>query len=153
MLDILPSILLFQDLAPGQIDLLKTLFEEYTCPLETVIFKQGDPANYLYILIRGKVAIHYKPYDGSSIILTRLRNGDVFGWSAVVGSASYTSSIISESSIECVRIKRNDLRILIQDHPETGKILIDRLANIVSSRWKNARSQVQSILNSDQLEK
>lgn len=153
MLDTLPLIPLFLDFEPAQIDLLKALFEQFNCPLETVIFNQGDPAKYVYILIKGEVAIHYKPYDGSSITLTRLHSGDVFGWSAVVGSTYYTSSIVSESMIESLRIKRNDLRTLIQNHPEIGKIIIDRLANIVSPRWKNAHAQVQSILNSDQTNK
>jgi CRP-like cAMP-binding protein len=149
MLETLPSIPLFMDLEPAQIDLLKTLFEPYHSQPDTVIFKQGEPANFLYILIKGTVAIHYKPYDGSSIILTRLRDGDVFGWSAVVGSGNYTSSILSETAIESVRIKGNNLQSLIRRQPETGKILVDRLANIVSSRWKNAHAQAQSILNSD----
>lgn len=148
MLDILPIIPLFLDLEPVQMDLLKVLFEQYQCPPDSVIFKQGDPASHLYILIQGEVAIHYKPYDGPSIILTRLHSGDVFGWSAAVGSADYTSSVLSESRIESVRIKGNDLRSLIHKHPETGNILIDRLANIVSTRWKNTHAQVQSILNS-----
>jgi CRP-like cAMP-binding protein len=150
MLDTLPSIPLFLVLEHGQKEILRTLFEPYNCPLETVIFKQGEPANYLYIIINGKVAIHYKPYDGSSIILTHLHSGDAFGWSAVVGSAFYTSSIISESQVESVRIKKGDLQTLILNHPEIGKIIIDRLADIVSSRLKNAHAQVQSILNTDQ---
>ncbi len=153
MLDILPSIPLFLDLEPAQIELLKALFEQYICPPDTMIFKQGEPANHLYILIKGEVAIHYKPYDGPPIILTRLRGGDVFGWSAVLGNPYYTSSIASESDIEAVRIKGNDLRKLIQDHSETGKIIINRLATIVSSRWKNAHAQIQTILNSDQTDK
>jgi CRP-like cAMP-binding protein len=149
MLDQLPAIPLFTNLDPAQIELLKSAFEEYNCSVETTVFKQGDHANYLYILIKGEVAIHYKPYDGSSIILTRLRSGDVFGWSAVVGSSHYSSSIISESNLEAVRIRRNELRKLIQNHPETGRMIVDRLADIVSPRWKNARAQVQAILNSD----
>jgi len=39
---------------------------------------------------------------------------------------------------------------LVREHPETGKIIMDHLASVVSSRWKNAHSQVQSLLNSDQ---
>jgi len=149
MMETLPLIPIFQDIEPSQREILKDRFEQFDCHPETVIFKQGDPASHLYILIKGEVAIHYKPYDGASIILTRLRNGDVFGWSAAVGSAKYTSSIIAESNIESVRIKKRDLHSLIQDHPVIGKILIDRLANIVSSRWKNAHEQVESILKLD----
>jgi len=149
MLETLPSIPLFQELEPVQIDLLKPLFEPYSCTPDTIIFEQGSQANYLYLLIKGEVAIRYKPYDSPPIILTRLRAGDVFGWSAVVGSPNYTSSLVSETQIECVRIKDVDLRALIREHPETGAVFIDRLARVVSARWKNAHAQVQSLLNSD----
>jgi CRP-like cAMP-binding protein len=149
MLEILPFIPLFQELEPAQIELLKPLFEQFISVPGTLIFKQGDPTTYLYLLIKGKVAIQYKPYDGPPIKLTRLHTGDVFGWSAVIGSPNYTSSILSETRIECVRMKGVDLRGLIREHPETGAVFIDRLASVVSARWKNAHAQVQSLLNSD----
>ena len=71
MLDSLPFIPLFQDLNENQIALLKPLFEQYTCPAETLVFEQGGPATHLYLLLKGEVAIRFKPYDGPPIILTR----------------------------------------------------------------------------------
>ncbi len=150
MIKSLPYIPLFQDLDPAQIALLKPLFEEFVCPANIVIFDQGAPAIYLYLLIKGEVAIRYKPYDGPIITLTRLREGDVFGWSAVVGSPLYTSSIISETEIESIRIRGSHLLKLFNDSPETGRVVMDRLARVVSPRWGNAQAQVQSLLNSDQ---
>jgi CRP-like cAMP-binding protein len=150
MIESLPYIPLFQDLDPAQIALLRPLFEQFICPADTVIFEQGSPAVYLYLLIKGEVAIRYKPYDGPTITLTCLREGDVFGWSAVVGSLYYTSSIISETEIEAIRIRGSRLLKLFNDSPETGKVVMDRLARMVSPRWGNAQAQVQSLLNSDQ---
>jgi glutaminase len=150
MIELLPYIPIFQDLAPAQTALLKPLFEQFSCPADTTIFEQGAPAAYLYLLIKGEVAIRYKPYDGPPIILTRLRDGDVFGWSAVVGSPYYTSSIISETQVEAIRIRGSHLLKLLRDTPETGRVVMDRLARVVSPRWKNAYAQVQSLLISDQ---
>jgi hypothetical protein len=39
---------------------------------------------------------------------------------------------------------------MFNDSPETGKVVMDRLARVVSPRWGNAQAQVQSLLNSDQ---
>lgn len=150
MLDTLPDIPLFQNLEPHQIAVLKPLFEKYTCKPNTTIFEQGEIASYLYYLIKGKVAIQYKPYDGPMITLTSLSNNSVFGWSAVIGKTHYTSSIVSETSVEAIRMKQDHLLALIRQHPETGKIIVDRLANIASSRLNDARAQVQSLLSSDQ---
>jgi CRP-like cAMP-binding protein len=148
MLDTLPVIPLFQDIAPHQVSMFRESFEPYIRLEGEVIFEQGDPALHLYLLISGGVAIRYKPYDTPPIVLTRLRDGDVFGWSAVIGSPRYTSSAISDSRIDAIRIHRKDLWNLLTNEPETGKILIDRLAQIVSPRWKNAHEQIQPLLRS-----
>ncbi|MBI3162489.1 MAG: cyclic nucleotide-binding domain-containing protein [Chloroflexi bacterium] len=145
----LPNIPFFQNLEEAQIALLKPLLENFTCPADTMIFEQGEPASYLYLLVRGSIAIRYKPYDTPAITLTRLRSGDVFGWSAVIGSTYYTSSTISETDVNAVRIRGIFLQALCREYPEDGRIIMNHLANVVSARWKNARSQVQSLLNSD----
>jgi CRP-like cAMP-binding protein len=150
MIDTLPCIPLFQNLDPVQIELLRPLFEQFSCSAGMLILEQGKPAIYLYLLVKGEVAIHYKPYDGPVITLTRLREGDVFGWSAVVGSPCYTSSIVSETEVEAVRVRGNDLLKLLSESPETGRIVMDRLARVVSPRWENAHAQVQSLLKTSQ---
>ncbi len=146
MLESFTRIPLFQDLEPAQTALLRPLFENYSCPAETLIFKQGAPAIHLYLLIKGSVQIQYKPYDGPPITITHLSAGDVFGWSAMIGSPHYTSSIISLSDVKAIRVRGADLRNLVKENPVTGQIILDQLARVVSSRWKNSHAQVQSIL-------
>jgi CRP-like cAMP-binding protein len=148
MLDKLPYIPLFQDLEPAQTALLKSIFESFTCPDGKMVFEQGDSAEFLYLILEGEVAIRYKPYDTPPIILTHLRKGDVFGWSAVIGNPKYTSSIVSETQLEAIRIHRNDLWKLVDEHPETGKIIMDRLVGNVLPRWTNAHEQIQPLLKS-----
>ncbi len=147
MLDSLPYIPLFQDLQPAQSALLKSLFESFHCPENTTIFEQGDAADYLYLILKGRVALRFKPHDAPPLLLTRLNAGDVFGWSAVIGGPKYTSSIVSETPIEAIRIHRRDLWKLADKHPEIARIIIDRLARNVSPRWKNAYEQIQPLLN------
>jgi CRP-like cAMP-binding protein len=149
MLNSLPYIPLFQDLEPAQTTLLKPLFEDFYCTTGTVIFEQGDTAQYLYLILTGRVAIHYKPYDGPPLILTRLNKGDVFGWSAVTGSPKYTSSTVSEGDLSALRVHRKGLWKLVDKNPDTGRTIIDRLANMVSPRWANAHQQIQPLLNSN----
>ena len=146
MLDVVKQIPLLQDLSDEQLELIAPLFEVFTCPANHPIFDQDEQAIYLYLLINGTVTLHYKPYDGATMILTRLHAGDAFGWSSVVGGSAYTSGIYSETEIEAVRIRGNDLRKLCRDHPNLGSIILDRLADAVSGRWKDSREQVQTLL-------
>lgn len=147
MLDTLAGIPLFQGLSLEQLTLLEPLFEDFNCPPETILFEQGEEPHYLYVLLKGRIAIKYKPYDGPPINITRLRKGDVFGWSAVVGSKYYTSGTVSITQVRTIRIRGTNLWELVREHPETGKIFLDRLASVVSSRWQNAHTQVQALFD------
>jgi len=147
MLDVVKQIPLFHDLSDEQLELLAPLLDVFTCPANHPIFEQNDPATYLYLLINGAVILHYKPYDGARMILTHLHSGDAFGWSAVVGSQIYTSGTLSETEVKAVRIRGSDLRKLCREHPRLGSVILDRLADAVSGRWKDSRKQVQAILN------
>jgi len=151
MLDALPSIPLFQDLSAKQNSMLMAAFEAFNCSPGTVIFEQGDLAQYLYLILRGKAVITYKPYDGPRLVLTRLKDGDVFGWSAIVGGSSYSSSVVSESTLESIRIRREHLRDIVKNYPDVGQIIIDRLALNVSPRWKNAHKQIQPLMKTERM--
>lgn len=131
--------------------MLMSAFETFKCSPGTVIFEQGDPSFHLYLILKGRAIISYKPYDGPRIILTRIKEGDVFGWSAVVGGNKYSSSVVSETELESIRIERQNLRNLIEKYPETGKVLIDRLALNVSPRWQNAHQQIQPFITQERM--
>ena len=137
---------LFKDLSKETLKLLRPLFEPCTCH-EGVIFKQGDPAIHLYLLITGAVYIRYKPYDGSEITITTVKPNGIFGWSAISENTLYTSSASCSDESQAMRIQGNTLRELCAQHPRTGEILLDRLAESVSRRWSNAKTQVRDILS------
>ena len=138
---------LFQDLDEESLAMLSPLFERYTCAPGVQILRQNDAAVHLYLLLRGRVSICYKPYDGPPITLTRLHEGDVFGWSAAIGSPFYTSGVVADEEVEAVRIRGRDLQQFCREHPEMGRVVLERLASVVSRRWKNAREQVASMLD------
>ena len=137
---------LFKNLDEKYLDLLKPLFETYSCKAGVKVLQQGAPADYLYIVISGAVEMSYKPYDGISITISHVEKDGLFGWSAVVGSDKYTSSAIAIENLEALRIHGNELRKLCAEHPEAGKEILERLANSVSSRWKDAQAQVKAML-------
>jgi CRP-like cAMP-binding protein len=146
MLESLPPISLFDSLDTEQSALLRGLFESFTCAPDTFIIEQGKPALYLYIILKGRADIHYKPYDGPDLLLTSLKDGDVFGWSVAVGSTNYTSGVRSQTCLEAIRIRRESFWKLLARYPETGRIIVDRLALNVSPRWTNAHEQIEQLI-------
>jgi CRP/FNR family cyclic AMP-dependent transcriptional regulator len=144
---------IFEDLNEDLIGFLKPLFESYSCPAGTVIFQQGDRAESLYLVIDGKVDMSFKPYDGIPLTISHVGQGGVFGWSAMVGSDTYTSTALAIEDLEAFRLHGSRLRSFCREHPEAGQHILERFADGVSGRWKDAHRQVQSILYQGMIDK
>ena len=111
------------------------------------IFKQGDPANCLYILESGIIEIVYKPFDGPDLSVSRITNGGVFGWSSMMGRERYTSGAMAVVDCEAYRICGKDLHILCEKYPETGVVILDRLASAIAERLEGTHKVIMDILN------
>jgi len=142
----LKNIPLFEGASEETLALLEPLFEDCTCHAGD-IFKQGDPAIHFYLLLEGTVDLLYKPYDAPTITMTTVKAGGIFGWSAIAGNTAYTSGATCREECKALRVRGADLRKLSVEYPETGEVLLDRIAQSVSSRWQNAHAQVREILS------
>jgi CRP-like cAMP-binding protein len=147
MLEKLIRFPLFKDFSSADLKIITPLFHARAYPQETIIIEQGEKATSLYLLIRGEVDIRYKPYDGETLKLTHLGAGGVFGWSAVLGNPSYSSSVICTTDCEVLEVCGTDLRAFKANHPQTNALVMDRLTRAVSTRWASAQKQVKSMLN------
>lgn len=146
MLSMSDRVRVFNDMNAEYLNLLMPLFEHFSCSSGATVIQQGQPAEYLYLIVNGKAQVTYKPYDGAPITVAHVEEDGVFGWSAVVGSRTYTSSVTAIEDLDTYRIQGNELRKLCVDHPEAGKEILERIASGVSARWKNSHEQVKSIL-------
>jgi CRP-like cAMP-binding protein len=147
MLEKLIRFPLFKGLSNADMKIIAPLFQLRSYPRGAMIIEQGEKATCLYLLSSGKVETHYKPYDGESIKLDCLISGAVFGWSSVLGNSVHSSSVISMSDCEVLVICGEDLRILRECHPQTGALLMDRLARSVSTRKAKTQTQVKSMIH------
>jgi CRP-like cAMP-binding protein len=111
-----------------------------------VFFQQGQPADRLYLLVSGQVEIRFKPYDGEALTVSAIEPGGVFGWSAALGRTSYTSGAVGTSGGRCLSIRGRDLRAICEEHPTTGVILLERLAEVIAERLTSTHEHVMALL-------
>jgi CRP-like cAMP-binding protein len=75
-----------------------------------------------------------------------LAPGGVVGWSAALGSRRYTSSAVSTAYTQLLRVRGSDLRDLCEQHPNTGIIILDRLAGVIAERLHSTHEIVVRLL-------
>jgi len=136
----------FQNLSPEQIALIQPLIEICSYQKDTIIFEQGEVAQYIYIVMKGEVLVRYKAYDGPVITVARVGSGSVFGWSAALGRATYTSGAVCTEDTETFRISGRSLRRICEQHPKTGASVLERLAGMTDERLRATHNQILAML-------
>ncbi len=144
--DIFDRLSFFNGLNAEQRQLLQPLFVPVDCYSGTQLFEQGEPAEFLYLVVVGEVVIRFQPEDGSVITVARVRPGGIVGWSAALGSRSYTSGATCEEYTQMLRLSGRDLRQLCNRYPETGILILERLAEVIAERLRNTHDQVMALL-------
>jgi len=140
------SLPLFKGLDAKHLNLLANRFESETFGDGDVIFEQDAPADRLYFLVSGRVAIRFKPPDGDMLSVTEVEEGGVFGWSAALGRTSYTSCAISIKPSLTFSIKGKELTNLCEKYPDAGVVILERLADVIAQRLQNTHAHVVRIL-------
>lgn len=137
---------LFDGLTPEECDLVYPLFRVCRESAGNVIFEQGDPAENLFVVVEGEVSILYKPDDGPELTISHVRSEGVVGWSSAIGSPVYTSTAVCATECRLLCLSGNALRKLYQEHPDTGVLILGRLAALIAERLKNTHQYVMALL-------
>lgn len=137
---------IFNGLKEADAQLLAGLFKPETYTADQIIFQQGDRADKLHILTSGQVAIRFQPYDGEIITVSEISDGNIFGWSSALGRRDYTSDAVAVTNGKGYSVRGKDLRDFVEKHPETGVILLERLAEVISDRLRGTHGKVVELL-------
>ncbi len=140
------NLFLFRNLSSRHLELISPLFIPCEFSADSILFDQGDPAENLFAVVVGEVVVNFKPDDGPSITVARVQPGSIVGWSAALGSRRYTSSAMCTIDTQLLRVRGDDLRRLCLQHPETGTIILDRLATVIAERLHSTHDLVLSLL-------
>ena len=149
MVDSSPSledIPFFHGLSPADRKRILAHFRSEDHHVGDAFFHQDQPADRLYLLVSGRVEISFKPYDGESLTVSVIEPGGVFGWSAALGRSSYTSGAVCTAGGRCLSIRGRDLRRICEEHPATGVVLLERLAEVIAQRLTSTHDHVMELL-------
>lgn len=120
---------------------------------EESIFREGDNANRLYMLKRGKVLLEKRISDKITISFGSIKEGYTFGWSAMLGEGPYTSDAICAEPCEVFSLRREKILRLMDDDHELGYIFSQRMLRVMKKRLDHRTDQfLRSIVNQPDLQ-
>jgi sulfonate transport system permease protein len=98
-----------------------------------VIYRQGDPAEDLYIIVSGRVEHVLGLGSGARTLNQVMKPGDVFGWAALLqnepGRLALATCI---EKAQVIRIAGTDLMQVLQSDPEIGNRVLGQVGTMIT---------------------
>jgi CRP/FNR family cyclic AMP-dependent transcriptional regulator len=140
----------FSGLTDEEIKSIAMISDEEKHEADTFIFRERDKAPKMYVLIEGTVDIMVNT-DEEGLereTVSTLSHGDVFCWSAVVEPNLLTASAFAATPVRLVAIDGAGLRAMFELDCHLGFRILQKAAVIISSRLKDTRIQMLSLVPS-----
>lgn len=137
----LRSVELFEGATDELLAKVAEIAEEKTFVLGEMIFEEGEKANWVYILLEGKVRISVDLTSKPTYITVAMiqESNWAFGWSGIVAPYRYTASATCEVETRVLAIPGIKFEEVLDQEPECGCRVMKKLTELISSRLRNSR--------------
>ena len=106
-------------LLPGDIrNLVIDTFVPAAYSFGSLIVREGDDADALYVLVSGRARVLRTGLTGDEISIRTLRPGDSFGEMGLLTDIKRTASVRASDDVEVLRLDRSVFRALVQRYPQ-----------------------------------
>ncbi len=134
--DALKNNLFFGELSSNEIKRIAKIAYEREFQAEEYIFKTGQPAAAMFIILSGEVRIIREGEDETFVELVRLKKNDTLGELALLDNAPRSASAIAVKQTKLLAVFREDLNDFIDSNPELGAKILRKLAIITGYRLR-----------------
>lgn len=143
--DAIRSVRFASGLSDGDLAKLVGISEWIDIPARTHLFTEGDPADYLFLIVRGRVELSMNIPGKGLLPLATLENGDLLGGSAALRRDTMTLTAVAILNTEAIRIHAVKLRELCDEDHDIGYEIMRRVAMALMNRLIATRLQVLDV--------
>ena len=131
-----------QGMRPEHINVLLDCAEVVTFQPGQLVFKEGEPANELYLIEEGRIALEaHEPADGT-VIVQVLGADEAMGWSWMLPPYVWHLRARVIEPTTAIALSGAHLLVRAEKDHEFGYELMKRVATIVMHRLQAARRQL-----------
>jgi CRP/FNR family cyclic AMP-dependent transcriptional regulator len=122
----------------------KTVME---CGANRDIFRQGQPADSLFYIRRGKVKLTVISQQGKEAIVAVLNSGDFFGEGCIAGQQLRMATAVAMTDCTLDRIEKSLMTRLLHEHHDISELFVTHL---LSRNIRYEEDLVDQLFNSSE---
>ena len=119
----LEEVTLLAECSRKQLKAVAKITEVVEVPAGTILARQGDPGNEFYLIMDGSARVEVPTRRRS-----RLAPGDYFGEMSLLDGEPRSATVIAETPMRLLVIKRRDFSTLLREAPEVTQSILATLS-------------------------
>jgi CRP-like cAMP-binding protein len=107
-----------------------------------IIFREGDPANRLYLIESGRVAVEWRTPDGAPHVVEEIKGGEVLGWSWLFPPFAWHFQARAIEPTRVIACDGADILVTCETNRILGFEIMKRVAQVLIHRLQATRKQL-----------
>lgn len=125
---------LFDSLAPADIQSISTYMHAYRVHAGATIFAEGEPNGHLCVLAEGLVGVYGRDAAGNLNRIKTIQSGEIFGKTALIEEHPYSVNLVAETKCVLLMISRENFRRCVDLNPALGMRILLKIAQRLNQR-------------------
>lgn len=125
---------IFSDLKDDELDKIAPIVNSAEFEENSIVFKEGEPAENIYILTSGKVLLEQRITDKMTITVDTLKSGDFFGIASIMDVNDYTMDAVVAEKTGVLVINSHEFASILSKNPGIGFKVLKQVCFIVKKQ-------------------
>ena len=127
--ELLRQTALFGRLTDAQLRSLAKLVKERRLARNQVLFRQGDEADSLYVVVSGRVRVSAADRTRHQRVLAFLGSGESVGEMGLLNDAPRSATVVASADVELLQVRKADFDALVANNLDVMRDLARSVAN------------------------
>ncbi len=114
----LKGVAIFKELTINELAAVASVTQQKSFPENSIVIKEGEPGDTLYLIIEGQVAVCKRQPDGSNLELDKINAGDYFGEMALFENIPRTATIRTLSACHILSVNKLEFEEIVHEYPQ-----------------------------------
>ena len=138
--------MIFSQLDDEDINKISSFFELATYPAHTVIFKEGEPGDFMGFVVSGKLEVKKQTeFKGNQLIIAILGSGALVGELSIFERHDRSATVEAVENTTMLILRNETLDNFVHQHPVTGIKVLKNLIRILALRLRKATERLTNI--------
>jgi len=122
---------LFSEVFTEDLEAIAEVMEEDRFQSGDIVFRKGDPADRMYIVVDGRVGVTLSPALAADDFITHAAAGECFGEMSLLDGLPRSASAVVLEDTEVLTLEKAKLHTILLQHPTIAIGMLAHLSQLV----------------------